>query len=101
MEVIARAGYSGFPPEPSCRAAPLRKLAKINHEERRARMKNRRNLRALRFVVKIFFLKSIAVISRKRIQDCAPIMGNVIPINEQTATDLSPRHFFKSGYNNN
>jgi hypothetical protein len=33
MEVIARAGYRGFPPEPSFRAAPLRKLAKINHEE--------------------------------------------------------------------
>jgi hypothetical protein len=33
MEVIAGAGYSGFPPEPSCRAAPLRKLAKTDHEE--------------------------------------------------------------------
>ncbi|HZF41227.1 MAG TPA: hypothetical protein VE715_20560 [Blastocatellia bacterium] len=30
--MIAGAGYSGFPPEPSCRAAPLRKLAKINQE---------------------------------------------------------------------
>jgi hypothetical protein len=33
MEVIARADYSGFPLETSCRAMPLRKLAKINHEE--------------------------------------------------------------------
>jgi hypothetical protein len=32
---------------------------------------------------------------------CSPIMGTVIPINEQSATDLSPRHFFKSGYDNN
>jgi hypothetical protein len=28
MEVIAVAGSSGFPPEPSCRAAPLTKSAK-------------------------------------------------------------------------
>jgi len=28
-------------------------------------------------------------------------MGKVIPINEQSATDLSLRHFFKSGYDNN
>jgi len=28
-------------------------------------------------------------------------MGKAIPTNGQSATDLSPRHFFKSGYDNN
>jgi hypothetical protein len=39
--------------------------------------------------------------SHWRVSHISSIMGKVIPMNEQSATDLSLQQFFKSSYNNN